>query len=218
MIAIHPRLKESCPALALGIVRAQVRVTAHEPALWEEIDAQIAAIPRELSLDRLPALPEIKATRDAYAALGKDPSKYRGSAEALLRRVLQGKGLYRVNTPVDINNLVSLTSRHPVGSYDLSRLAPPLTFRIGEPGETYKGIGKEMINIADLPVFADAAGPYGSPTSDSERAMISDATTDFAMVVIAFSGAEGLDGTLAMASRLLRAHAGAAQVDTSIVA
>ena len=83
--------------------------------------------------------------------LGKDLSRYRGSAEALLRRVLSGKGMYKINTVVDINNLVSLKTFHPIGSYDLEKIKAPLTFRAGRPGESYKGIGKEVINVEQLP-------------------------------------------------------------------
>jgi len=202
-ISIDPELKKAAPHLTLGLVEAQVEVTQHDDVLWEKIDACIKQITASLSLETLTEAPEIKALRDAYRAVGKDPSRYRGSQEALLRRILQGKGLYQINTVVDINNLVSLKSRHSVGSYDVERLTPPIVFRIGKPGEQYKGIGKEMINIEGLPVFADANGPFGSPTSDSERAMIRLETKRVLMVIIAFAESPNLSTHLESARSLL---------------
>jgi DNA/RNA-binding domain of Phe-tRNA-synthetase-like protein len=156
--------------------------------------------------------------RTAYKALGKDPSRYRGSAEALLRRVLSGKGLYQINTIVDINNLVSLESLNPVGSYDLERVSGANELRIGAPDETYKGIGKDEINIENLPVFADAQGPFGSPTSDSERAMVRLETRKILMVVFSFTGREGLERWMVRVGDLLGKYAGGQGIESSVVA
>jgi DNA/RNA-binding domain of Phe-tRNA-synthetase-like protein len=208
-ISIEPALKRIVPDLALGVLVAPVHVTAHDDRLWAEIDRRIREIQSGFRLEVLGDIPEVKAVRDAYRALGKDPSRYRGSAEALLRRTLQGKGLYRINTVVDVNNLISLETGQPVGSYDLTRVTPPVLFRIGQPGEPYKGIGKDQINIDGLPVFADAIGPFGSPTSDSERTMITLATTSVMMVIVSFTGQRHLANHLDRATRLLSAYAGA---------
>ena len=97
----------------------------------------------------------IKALRDAYRALGNDPTRYRGSNEALVRRISQGKELYRVNTIVDVNNLISLETLHSAGTFDLDRVQPPIIFRVGQPCEFYFGIGKGQIKIEELSVFAD---------------------------------------------------------------
>ena len=162
-------------------------------------------------------LAEIKALRQAYRAAGKDPARYRGSQEALLRRILKGSGLYKVNTIVDINNLVSIESRHSLGTYDVDRLAGDVTFRVGRTGETYKGIGKDELNLEFLPVYADTAGAFGSPSSDSQRAMITADTRRIMMVVTAFSGQEGLPRTIERAEWLLRRYAHAEGVETEIV-
>jgi DNA/RNA-binding domain of Phe-tRNA-synthetase-like protein len=191
-IRIDPNVKMAAPRLALGGVYGTVEVTKHDQVLWSEIDHQLGEIGSSFTLQGLSDIPEIKALRDAYRALGKDPSRYRGSQESLLRRVSQGKGLYTINTAVDINNLVSLELGHSVGCYDCSHIHFPVIFRIGQKGESYKGIGKQMINLEGLPVFADENGPFGSPTSDSERAMITLSTRKLLMVVITFSGSEHL--------------------------
>lgn len=206
-ISIDKQLKVAAPALALGVIRANVTITKHDPALWREIDETVKRVTREMKLETLGLVPEVRTLRETYKTIGKDPSRYRGSQEALFRRILQGKGLYQINTVVDINNLISLESKHSVGAYDLARLQPPLTFRIGLPGESYKGIGKETINIEELPVFADAQGPFGSPTSDSERAMILPTTKQVMLVIIAFSSPEGLRGYLQRAASLFERYA-----------
>ena len=216
-IVIDQRLKAAVPALTLGVIHAQVVVVKHEPSLWNEIEQRVKEIALSLTLDGVYRLPQIEALRGAYRAIGKDPGRYRGSQEALLRRVLQGKGLYRVNNVVDINNLVSLETYHSVGAYDTRRLKPPVTFRIGLPGEMYKGIGKEMINIAELPVFADVAGPFGSPTSDSERAMITEATTEVMLIIIAFGGDDTLEERMLRAVDLLCQYASSPRASIATV-
>ncbi len=129
--------------------------------------------------------PAIAAMRAVYKRLGKDPSRYRPSQEALWRRIAQGKGLYQVNRAVDLNNYLSLRFRVSCGLYDRTALTAPLTVTVGEPGQSYPGIGKGSIDLAHLIVAADAAGPFGSPTSDSRRAMVTPATTDFLLIAYA---------------------------------
>lgn len=219
VVSIDNALKQSIPGLALGIVQASIRVTKHDDALWREINNRIETISSTMTLNNLPLMPQIKAVRDGYKSLGKEASRYRGSAEALARRILQGKGLYKINTVVDLNNLVSLETLHPVGSYDLDRLVSPIVFRIGVEGESYKGIGKETINIASLPVFVDTNGPYGGPTSDSERAMIGEGTKNLMLVIISFIGLDGLKDQLDRTAQLLVSYAEAPsdQITTFIV-
>ncbi len=171
-----------------------------------------------MRLESLGGIQQISVMKDAYKNLGKDPSRYRGSAEALLRRVLGGKGIYKINTVVDINNLVSLKTLHPVGSYDLEKIKAPLAFRAGRPGESYKGIGKEVINVERLPVFADAeGGAYGSPTSDSERAMIRMETSKAMLVIISFNGRTQMEEQMSEAADLLQRYSGASDVSCTIV-
>ena len=216
-ISIHHALKALVPSLALGCVSANVTVEKHSEALWREIDKHLANLISTIKPEQINSILPIAATRAAYKALGKDPSRYRGSAEALLRRVLSGKGLYQINSVVDINNLVSLESLNPAGTYDLEKITPPVELRIGAADESYKGIGKDLINIENLPVFADANGAFGSPTSDSERAMVRMETRKVLMVVFSLTGPEGLRGWMERASDLLREHAGAQNVETNLV-
>lgn len=217
-ISIDPQLKKITPNLVLGVVSATVQVTKNSPQLWKEINKRIKELQSTITLASLYDIPQIKALRDAYKAIGKDPTRYRGSQEALVRRILQGKGLYQINTVVDINNLISLETLHSVGSYNIDNLKPPVVFRIGKTGESYEGIGKEIVNVADLPVFADEAGPFGSPTSDSERAMTTLDTKKVMIIIISFTGQDRLRGQLQRTTNLLCNYAGASreEVETAI--
>jgi len=212
-ISIQPALKTLVPNLALGCISAHVIVEEHNQALWQEIDQHLA----HLAPEQINTVPQIAAMRSAYKALGKDPSRYRGSAEALVRRVLQGKGLYQINSVVDINNLVSLESLNPAGTYDVERITPPIELRVGAAGESYKGIGKDLVNIESLPVFADAGGAFGSPTSDSERAMVRLETRNILMVIFSFTGPEGLERWVERASELLGRYSGGEEIETFLV-
>jgi len=217
-ILINQSLKLANPNIVLGVIQASITVEKYNAALWLEIEKITAEVSRHYVLESLSDVPEIKAVRNTYKALGKEPSRYRGSAEALLRRIVQGKGMYKVNNIVDINNLVSVKTVHPVGSYDLGKLSGQIFFRVGTAGEAYKGIGKEMINVAELPVFADQEGVYGSPTSDSERAMITESTKEILLVIISFSGDNNLQHNLTEAVGFLEKFAGAINVQQMIVA
>ena len=107
--------------------------------------------------------------------------------------MIAGKGLPRINAVVDVINLVSVESRLSIGLYDLAHVRGDITFRAGRAGETYKGIGKYDLNLEGLPVFCDELGPHGSPTSDSERTMVTSETNRVIAVIISFGGKDGLE-------------------------
>jgi len=159
----------------------------------------------------------VEATRAAYRALGKDPARYRNSAEALLRRVVGGKGLPQINAVVDVINLVSVESRLPVGLYDLGRVVGDIVFRAGRAGETYKGIGKYDLNLEALPLFADTVGPHGSATSDSERTMVTATTNEILAIIVSFGGAETLDRWTQRLGALLQQYAAGTEIVKSIL-
>jgi len=206
-VQIDPALKQACSSLAVSCVQGSVVVQPSNASMLEKLNLLGQQIARDLPADKISVQPAVAATRDTYRSLGKDPSRYRGSSEALLRRVASGKGLYFINNVVDINNLISLESSLPIGTYDCSKIVGAITFRAGGSGETYKGIGKDLINLESLPVFVDDTGPFGSPTSDSERAMITPSTLHVAMMVIDFSGVADLKHLSQRAMDLLREHA-----------
>src|SRR5271167_3625725 len=207
ILTIDPGLKLKCPRAALGFLTARVVTRETRPELLEEMkvrETEILHLPEPRALLESP---KILATRAGYKALGKDPARYRGSAEALLRRILSGKGFPQINSVVDTINVVSVESRLPIGLYDLAHVKGNITFRVGRAGETYKGIGKYDLNLEGLPVFSDEEGPHGSPTSDSERTMITPATVKVAVIVVSFGGAEGLESSCQRMSSLLQKYA-----------
>ena len=185
---IAETLREVSPYIKLGCIFYHVTVEKSPPELWKYINSYVKqARLSELTNQELIDKPHIRDSRLFYKALGKDPHRYRISSEALIRRIISGKGLYRVNNIVDINNLISLTTMFSVGSYNLDNLGQKIYFRIGTANDSYKGIGKDFINTENLPVFSDERGAFGSPTSDSERAMITMSSRNIATVVISFS-------------------------------
>src|SRR6201998_1520894 len=183
-VTIDPKLKAKCPRTALACMTALVEAGASPAALLQEMKT------RENEIQKLPfprgvlESVQVETTRKAYKALGKDPARYRGSAEALLRRMITGKGLPQINAVVDVINLVSVESRLPIGLYDLAHVRGDVVFRAGRPGETYKGIGKYDLNLESLPLFADAEGPHGSATSDSERTMVTLETKEVLAILV----------------------------------
>lgn len=193
---IDPEIKEKCLQLAIGWFAYRTKVTLSSTDLWYEIGQTCTEIQKQYLLTQLTDLTEIADGRKFYKRCGKDPSRYRISSESLLRRILQGKGLYPVNNIVDINNLISIRYRLPVCSYDWEHLSGDLVFRIGRSGETFKGIRKEIINLEGLPVFTDNIGPFGSPTHDSERTMITDNSRHIMTKIISFSGRAPLESAM----------------------
>jgi DNA/RNA-binding domain of Phe-tRNA-synthetase-like protein len=216
-IQIDANLKKKCPRTVLGCVTARVQVNASPVTLLGEMNQ------RELEIQELPfprgvlESPQVETARKAYKSLGKDPARYRGSAEALLRRIVAGKGFPQVNVVVDVINLVSVESRLPVGLYDLAHVSGDIVFRAGRAGETYKGIGKYDLNLEGLPLFADDQGPHGSATSDSERTMVTSQTEGILAIIVSFSGPESLDRWTQRMSALLTQYAAAQNVDIRIV-
>ena len=146
----------------------------HSAQLWQEIEASLQHCRESLTTESLKQLPSILATRNAYRRLGKDPSRYRPSGEALIRRTLQGKPLYQINTVVDLINLASIEYGYSIGGFDYDKIeGDALTLGVGQQDEPYEGIGRGMLNIEGLPVYRDSIGGIGTPTSDNERTALS---------------------------------------------
>jgi DNA/RNA-binding domain of Phe-tRNA-synthetase-like protein len=218
IVSIDKELHKKCPRLALACVTADVETQPTSPVMEQLLRAceeKVLKLPEPKAVLESPA---ILATRSGYKVLGKDPARYRGSAEALLRRVIAGKGLPRVSNVVDVINVASVESRLPIGLYDLAHVEGDILFRVGRAGETYKGIGKYDLNLEGLPVFCDAAGPHGSPTSDSERTMVTESTKQVLGILIAFGGSQGLAVAAERMVELLKEHASAQSVRTEMVA
>jgi DNA/RNA-binding domain of Phe-tRNA-synthetase-like protein len=192
-------IKISLPGARLGVVEADgAGVVLAHPNLAILMDDVCARKRAEFTVETLAEAEPVRAVRAMFREWGMDPSKYRPSSEALLRRVVQGKGLYRVSNVVDIGNLGSLETGWPYGCYDRSKISPPVALRHGAAGEKYEGIGKQTWHLEGRPVLADPAGPFGSPISDSTRSMITESATQIMIVIYALARASDPSLNLAM--------------------
>lgn len=210
-VQVSDEIERVCPSFVGACVSAEVRNTPYSERLWQEIEALAARYKAGLTTEKLKDMPAIAATRRVYRACGKDPSRYRPSAEALIRRVLQGKPLYQIDTIVDLTNLASMTYGYSIGAFDASKFAgDTLTLGIGRDGEPYEGIGRGMINIAGMPVYRDALGGVGTPTSDNERTKVGIETTRLTVLVNGYDGSEeGVTATAELIIRLLKEYCAA---------
>lgn len=190
-IIVSKEIENVCPNFVGACVEAQVKNSPYCAELWQEINALGEHYRQVLSTETLKAISGIEATRRVYRACGKDPSRYRPAAEALIRRQLKGKDLYQIDTLVDLVNLASIRYGYSIGGFDADKFeGDTLTLGVGREGEPYEGIGRGMINIAGLPVYRDAKGGVGTPTSDNERTKISLSTTHLVVLINGYDGDE----------------------------
>ncbi len=215
-IAVCKAFAQAHVAVTLGVLQCGVTVTEPGQALCEALDRTAADRLSSLSGGTVADIAQISETRQAYKMLGKDPSRYRPSAEALVRRLIQGKGLYRINNVVDTSNLISLKTGFSIGVYDMESLEPPILFRKGGTDEGYKAIGRGRLNVENLPLLVDNAGPFGSPTSDSERSLVSMDSESVLMVIIGFGETPDMTSALEFAAERLRMFCYAKNIQTTI--
>ena len=188
-IIVTDKISAVCPEFIGAAVEAHVQNTTFCPELWDEINALCEDYRSRFTTVSIKEMAAIEATRRVYRACGKDPSRYRPAAEALIRRVVQGKELYQIDTLVDLINLASMKYGYSIGGFDADKfVGDTLALGVGEPGEPYEGIGRGMLNIEGMPVYRDQKGGVGTPTSDNERTKI-DITTTHVLVLI-----NGYDG------------------------
>jgi len=211
-ISISPELKDRCPKLTLCCIGADVLVTGSNSELESEISFRSEELRQSLEIENICKIPAIEASRKAYKSCGKDPARYRLSAEALLRRVVSGKDLYQICNVVDQLNLVSITSGFSIGGYDAERIQADIAFGIGYENEPYSGIGKGTLNIENLPVFRDELGAFGTPTSDSERTQVTGNTKRFLMILIDFDGNSQLENAKKLSIELLTKYCSATNI------
>ena len=188
-IIISEEIHDACPNFVGAAVYAEFVNTQYSEGLWQEIHQFIEQYRQRYTIDSIKQMPSIEATRTAYRKCGKDPSRYRPSGEALVRRTLQGKDLYQIDTAVDLINLASIAYGYSIGGFDADRIeGDVLTLGIGRAGEPYEGIGRGMLNIEGLPVYRDAVGGVGTPTSDNERTKMSLSTCRLLALVNGYDG------------------------------
>jgi DNA/RNA-binding domain of Phe-tRNA-synthetase-like protein len=209
-IDVAPELR---PILHLGVLTfTGLSNGQHESRLNQPLMEAAAAVRA-----RPPA--ERESVRAMYRRTGLDPTRHRPSSEALLRRVRRGDPLPRINTLVDVCNWCSLEFQLPYGLYDLSRVEGAVTLRLGNEGESYPGIRKDEVHVGDRITLADSQGPFGNPSSDSARTMVTNETTSALVVVFApidVSDAH-LHHVLSVSSTRARAYCGGTEQSAAVV-
>lgn len=212
-IEISDAIYRACPDFRVAVIACKVMNYDYNEALWREIKLFTTGFEATYRMEEIKLRPAIQATRESYKKLGKDPNRYRPSAEALCRRILKGLELYQINTLVDLINLVSLKTGYSIGGFDLDKIVGDLTLDVGEADERFEAIGRGLLNIEGLPVYRDHLGGIGTPTSDEERTKITSATTHLLMIINAYSGEEGLQQAATYAHFLLEKYADAIEIN-----
>jgi DNA/RNA-binding domain of Phe-tRNA-synthetase-like protein len=212
-IRISDELAQKVPQLELACIECDVVMQTVHEELWKEIQHKIIELYSKFQIEDISKIPAILASRKAYKACGKDPARYRLSAEALLRRVVNRNEIYQINNVVDLLNLVSISTGFSIGGYDADKIEGDILYGIGKPNEPYIGIGRGELNIEGMPVFRDSAGAFGTPTSDSDRTSVSLETRRFLMIIIDYAFSPKLEEATVFAKELLVKYAHASSFE-----
>ena len=216
-VSISEEIAKACPDLHVAVVECDVVNTVSDEQLWKEITEMETHIRTTCKLEDINKFPPIQATRQAYKRLGKDPNRYRPSAEALRRRILRELPLYKIDTLVDIINLLSIQSGYSIGGFDAGKIDGDLVLGVGREGEIYHGVGRGELNIAGLPVYRDNQGGVGTPTSDEERTKIDMNTGKLLMIINGYSGKDGLQEALTYGVSLLTRYVSTTNLEMELI-
>ena len=216
-VSISEEIAKACPDLHVAVVECDVVNTVSDEQLWKEITEVETHIRTTCKLEDINKFPPIQATRQAYKRLGEDPNRYRPSAEALRRRILRELPLYKIDTLVDIINLLSIQSGYSIGGFDAGKIDGDLVLGVGREGEIYHGIGRGELNIAGLPVYRDNQGGVGTPTSDEERTKIDMNTGKLLMIINGYSGKDGLQEALTYGVSLLTRYVSTTNLEMELI-
>lgn len=204
-IEVSERIKNSCPQFRGVAILAIVHNTKYDTGLWDEINLCTQEYRNTYQIEDVKNIRAIDATRKAYRLLGKDPNRYRPSSEALGRRILRDLPLCQIDTLVDLVNLVSIRTGYSIGGFDANKIiGNKLILGVGETDEPYEAIGRGLLNIEGLPVYRDAVGGIGTPTSDNERTKLDVDTTLFLAIINGYDGDANLMEAVDYMQSLLR--------------
>lgn len=216
-ITVSEEIHRVAPAVCLWCIAGKVVYQQQDGALWDEIVEKVKFLAGSLKTDDIGSIPAIGASRKVYRACGKDPARYRLSAEALLRRVVGRGEIYQTCNMVDALNLVSISTGFSIGGYDMDKISGDVSFGIGKQGEPYEGIGRGELNIESMPVFRDQVGAFGTSTSDSVRTSVTGSTTRFLMVIVDYDGQNQGEKAVEMAVALLKKYAQASEIQINTI-
>ncbi len=216
-IGFEPEIAAAAPGLAVVRIAAEVVNGPTDPALRRELTELAERVESSYALQDINHRPGIAATRAAYKALGKEPNRYRPAQEQLMRRIVNGKGLYFIDNLVDVCNYVSIASGYAIGAFDSEKIAgDTLTLGVGRPGEPYEGIGRGPINIEGMPVYRDVTGGVGTPTSDNERTKITPSTRQLTVCINIYGEEMSPAEVAELYSSLLRRYCSATSLSVEI--
>jgi len=217
-VKIDEALFAPYPEIRLGLLRFHADVQEPDPQFWLYMENEVfPEVRNAIEGKDWNDIPGIRGSRAAYKAFGRNPGRYRVSSEALIRRIRRGDELYRINSVVDVNNLISVESGLSVGSYDLGNIHGPITLRKAVKGEGYTGIGKEFLDMENMLVLADDGGIFGSSMSDSTRAMVTEKTKDILVVIYCFENGIDLPELLERGRQAFERFASVADAECWIV-
>lgn len=185
IIIIDDSIKKVLPNFNVLALTMDVNVNDSNE-IENEIKETEERISNLYSLEDVLTIPLIKEGRDGYKRLGKDPSRYRLACESLLRRIVKGNSLYRINNVVDAGNILSINLFRSVCVCDLDEIKGDILIRIGSSADEYYGIGRGLIDVSNIPLYCDEISPFGSPTSDTLRTSIRDNTKRILVMIICF--------------------------------
>ncbi|NLI35430.1 MAG: hypothetical protein GX416_02770 [Bacteroidales bacterium] len=207
-ITVSSTFKEKCPDFRGVALYGSVNNTMYCETLWKEISDFTKELLSTSKIEDIKQQPAIAATREGYKKCGKDPARYRVSSEALRRRLLRGLELYQIDTLVDLVNLVSLRTGYSIGGFDADKIqGDRIELGIGRCEEPYEGIGRGMLNIENLPVYRDAIGGIGTPTSDNERTKMDISTKHILTIINGYDGCKYLPKAVEMMQRMIEEYA-----------
>lgn len=210
-------IRQAAPQLRVVTIEAEVKNTETSDELWSLLVKAGAGIREVTELQEINKRPGIRATREAYKALGKEPNRYRPSSEALCRRLVKGMELYRINALVDIINLISVQSGYSIGGFDMDKIeGDRLILGAGRHGEPFEGIGRGELNIEHLPVYRDTVGGIGTPTSDNERTKLDLSTVRLLMCINVYGEEMPIDDVVLLSKSLLEKFADADNINVKI--
>lgn len=216
-ISVSDKIYLACSHFAFASIQCKVVNSPLNDELWGEIHIAEKEIQNRYKTEDINKIPAIEATRLAYKSLGKDPNRYRPSAEALCRRIVKGMGIYQINTLVDLINLVSIRTGYSIGGFDAGKIeGHELSLGVGNKNENFEAIGRGLLNIEGLPVYRDLIGGIGTPTSDEERTKIGPDTCQLLMIINGYSGKSGLLEAVEWSVELLQKYAQATNIETHV--
>ncbi len=216
-ISISELIYEACPEYVSVQLECDVKNSEFNASLWHEIESFTNDLKKNTKVRDINKFTPILATRNVYKKLGKDPNRYRPSAEAVRRRVLKDNELYKINTLVDAINLISLKTGYSVGGFDANLIQGDLELGVGQKDEKFEAIARGFLNIENLPVYRDSIGGIGTPTSDEERTKIGLGTNKLLMLLNAYSGKKNLDEAIEYANDVLKKYVEAKKIKVRVI-